>query len=73
VACSGNGNGRKRAFNPDLELKTLVLKASSVLSTKSKKGSPLAITEGRGRGQHKTGKGKAQKFVQVITIFVNRP
>jgi len=71
MACSGNGNGRKRNFNPGVELKILVLKASSLLSTKSKKRSPLAITEGSGRGQHKIGKGKAQKFVQVITIFVN--
>jgi len=73
MACSGNGNGRKGTFNPGLELKTLVLMSSSLLSTKSKKRSPLAITEGGARGQHKTGKGKAQKFVQVITIFVNRP
>jgi hypothetical protein len=70
MACSGNRNGRKGAFNPALELKALVLKASSLLSAKSKKGSPLASTEGSGRGQHKIGKEKAQKFVQVITIFV---
>jgi hypothetical protein len=43
------------------------------LKHKIKKRNPLMKTEGSVRGQHKTGKGKAQKFVQVITIFVKRP
>jgi hypothetical protein len=70
MSCSGNGKGRKRNFNRGLELKILVLKASSLLSTKLKKRSALAITEGSRRGQHKRRKQKAREFVQVITIFV---
>jgi hypothetical protein len=70
MSCSGNGKGRKRNFNPGLELKILVLKASSLLSTKLRKRNALAITEGIRRGKHKRRRQKAQKFVQVITIFV---
>jgi hypothetical protein len=57
MSCSGNGKGRKRNFNRGLEVKILVLKASSLLSTKLKKEahwrSLKGVEEGSIKGENK--------------------
>jgi hypothetical protein len=66
----GGENQQRRAFSPGRNLKTLAQKAFPPLLLDLSKGGAPAIIRWSRRGQNKRKDGKAQKFVQVITIFV---